>query len=54
MIDNAQAARIQALAKEKGIVGAEILKRYKVDSLSKLTASQAESCIKSLESTQPR
>ncbi len=54
MIDNQQAARIQALAKEKGIVGAEILKRYKVDSLSKLTASQAESCIKSLEATQPR
>ncbi len=54
MIDNQQAARIQALAKEKGIVGAEILKRYKVDSLNKLTASQAESCIKSLEATQAR
>lgn len=54
MIDNQQMARIQALAKEKNILGAEILKRYKVDSLSKLTASQAESCIKSLESTQPR
>lgn len=54
MIDNAQAARIQALAKEKNILGAEILKRYKVDSLSKLTAEQAEHCIKSLEATQAR
>lgn len=54
MIDNQQAARIQALAKEKGFVGAKILKRYKVDSLNKLTASQAESCIKSLEATQAR
>ena len=49
MIDNAQAARIQALAKEKNILGAEILKRYKVDSLNKLTAEQAAHCIKSLE-----
>lgn len=54
MIDNAQAARIQKLAKEKNILGAEILKRYKVDSLSKLTAEQAEHCIKSLEATQLR
>lgn len=54
MIDNQQAARIQTLAKEKGIVGVEILKRYKVDSLNKLTAAQAESCIKSLEATQAR
>ena len=54
MIDNQQAARIQALAKEKNILGAAILKRYKVDSLSKLTAEQAEHCIKSLEATQLR
>lgn len=54
MIDNQQTARIQALAKEKNILGAEILKRYKVDSLSKLTAEQAEHCIKSLEATQAR
>lgn len=54
MIDNAQAARIQALAKEKNILGAEILKRYKVDSLNKLTAEQAAHCIKSLEATQLR
>lgn len=54
MIDNQQAARIQALAKEKGIFGAEILKRYKVDSLNKLTADQAANCIKSLEATQAR
>lgn len=54
MIDNQQAARIQALAKEKNILGSEILKRYKVDSLSKLTAEQAEHCIKSLEATQLR
>ena len=54
MIDNQQAARIQTLAKEKNILGAEILKRYKVDSLSKLTSEQAEHCIKSLEATQLR
>lgn len=54
MIDNAQAAHIQALAKEKNILGAEILKRYKVDSLNKLTAEQAAHCIKSLEATQLR
>lgn len=54
MIDNQQVARIQALAKEKNILGAEILKRYKVDSLNKLTAEQAAHCIKSLEATQLR
>lgn len=54
MIDNQQATRIQTLAKEKNILGAEILKRYKVDSLSKLTSEQAEHCIKSLEATQLR
>lgn len=54
MIDNAQAARIQVLAKEKNILGAEIFKRYKVDSLNKLTAEQAAHCIKSLEATQLR
>lgn len=54
MIDNQQIARIQALANEKGVVGAEILKRYKVNSLSELTAAKAADCIKGLEATQPR
>lgn len=54
MIDNQQEARIQTLMKGTNILGAQLLKYYKVDSLSKLTAEQAADCIKRLEATRAR
>ena len=54
MITQEQYAQILQLSKEKGIMAAEIYKRYNVDSIWKLTSRQADSCIIGLQTTKAR